>query len=255
MAPPPRPPPPHRRRRPRPPHPAPLDAVPRGRWTARTTRSRRAASSTLQRSPRAHRRVRRSRPETQGALGYRAASAARQPSIPRDRPALDRLVDAGRRRARPAGATGIRYSDYIYADPAHPYFSYQPPWGPATRRRAAGPRTTISRASTTTARSSPTRHVLVARPKLPLRALLARPVRGHLAVAAAAVDVAVAAAAVGLAVAPAAIGLAVAAAIGLAVTAAANNAGLQLSDTATVAIIAGAAGGGGVLLAASSSPS
>jgi len=30
----------------------------------------------------------------------------------------------------PQGATGIRYSDYIYADPAHPYFSYQPPWKP-----------------------------------------------------------------------------------------------------------------------------
>ena len=150
---------------------------------------------------------------------------------------------------RAAGATGIRYSDYIYADPAHPYFSYQPPWRPG-RPKTAGLARVLPSLGPLRRRQDPVlpRHVLVARPKLPLRALLARPVRGHLAVAAAAVDVAVAAAAVGLAVAPAAIGLAVAAAIGLAVTAAANDAWLQLSDGDRRHHRRRGGGGGAVLL-------
>ena len=39
----------------------------------------------------------------------------------------------------PQGATGIRYSDYIYADPAHPYFSYQPPWKPEHPKTGSWP--------------------------------------------------------------------------------------------------------------------
>ena len=39
----------------------------------------------------------------------------------------------------PQGATGIRYSDYIYADPAHPYFSYQPPWKPGHPKTGSWP--------------------------------------------------------------------------------------------------------------------